>query len=94
LLLARQASSRLLVARGLVELGCLARREGNLPLAKERLEEAFSLLEGTPWRLNAAQCGTLLSEVAEESGDEGMARSWRQEARMLDPGGGRDRWVD
>ena len=89
--LARQLSSRLLVARALAELGRLARGRGDLQPAKERLEEAFSLLEGTPWRMDAAYCVTLLSEVAEESGDEGRARSWRQEAQTLDPEGGRNR---
>ena len=89
--LARQASSRLLCARALIELGCLARGKGDVALAKERLEEAFSLLEGTTWRLDAAQCATLLSELAEESGDGGGARSWLEEARTLDPESGRDR---
>jgi DNA-binding SARP family transcriptional activator/predicted ATPase len=92
--LARQASSRLLTARAMAELGRLARRKGELASAKERLEEAFSLLEGTPWRTDAACCAALLSQVAEESGDEGATRSWRQEALTLDPEGGRDRWAD
>jgi len=90
LLLAKQAGSRLLIARALMELGRLARRRENLPLAKERLEEGFSLLEGTPWRSVAAQCAMLLSGLAEESGDAGSATSWRQEAKTLDPEGVRD----
>jgi DNA-binding SARP family transcriptional activator/predicted ATPase len=94
LLLAKQTGSRLLVARALMELGRLSRRRGNVPLAKERLEEGFSLLEGTPWRIAAAHCATLLSGLAEESGDAGTARSWRQEARTLDPKGAREPWMD
>ena len=41
--------------------------------------------------MDAAYCATLLSEVAEGSGDEGAARSWLEEARTLNPESGRDR---
>ena len=87
--LARGASNRLLVARALIELGTLARSKEDYALAKERLEEAFGLLEGTAWQTNAAYCATLLGELAAASGNEGEASSWRREARMLNPGGGR-----
>ena len=92
--LAKQASSRLLVARALIELGCLARGEGELPSATERLGEAFSLLEGTPWWMDAAQCARLLGQVAKASGDEEEERRWRQEARTLDPEGVTEPWTN
>jgi len=92
--IAKRASSRLLIARALVELGRLARGRGDLRSARKRLEEAFSHLEGTPWRADAARCAWLLGEVAEASDDEGEATRWRQEARSLDPEGGREEWTD
>ena len=92
--LAKQVSSRLLVARALVTLGRIAWLRGDLLPARERLDEAFSLLEGTPWRMEAAHSATLLSELAEAADDEGEARRWSQEARTLDPEGRRDRWTE
>ncbi len=91
--LAKQASSRLLVARASTELGRLAYGRGEFRSAAEKLEEAFSLLEGTPWRLDAARCAGLLGQVAETSGDEEETQRWRQEARMLDPKGVAERWI-
>ncbi len=94
LLMARGSSSRLLTARALVELGTLARWQEDLPRAMERLEESFSLLDGTPWRWAGAYCATLLAEVAEASGDDGEERRWRQEAQTLDPEGQIFRWME
>ena len=91
LLLAKRAGSRLLTAQALIELGSLSSQREKTTAARERLEEAFSLLEGTPWRMNAAHCALLLSEVAAASGDESKSRSWREEARTLDPEG---QWQD
>ena len=91
--LAKQASSRLLVARALIELGWLARGKGELASAAEKLEEAFSLLEGTPWRMDAALCARRLGQVAEASGEEEEERRWRQEARALDPEGVTEPWT-
>jgi len=83
--LARAASNRLLTSTALRELGREAKAQGEAGEATRYLEEAFSLLEGTPWRAQAARCAALLGELAAEAGDAAGARGWADEARALDP---------
>ena len=90
--LAKGASSRLLTAGALRELGRIAQAKGDLAQAAERLEAAFALTEGTLWRRNAASCADLLGDIAAEAGDEAAARTWHQEAETLDPEGRRKEW--
>jgi tetratricopeptide (TPR) repeat protein len=91
--LARGVSDRLLTASALCELGRAARSRGEPDVAAERLEEAFALLEGTPWRANAAACAELLAETSRDAGDEERARAWELEAQKLDPHGARRAWI-
>ncbi len=83
----RNLSSRLLIAWSLTELGSLAQAEGDSDSARSRYEEAFDLLDGTPWRAGAGHCARLLADVAAEAGDKTEARRWRQEAAILCPKG-------
>jgi predicted ATPase len=91
--LAQGVSERLLTASALRELGRVARAKEELAAAAQHLEEAFALLEGTLWRVNAARCAELLADVARDMGDADRARGWDREVRALDPEGERRPWT-
>jgi len=91
---ARQAGSRLLVARALMERGRLALSREETERAREHLEEAYAVLEGTPWSGITATCAAMLAELAEAASDERGAAEWRARQRTLGPGRKGGEWTD
>jgi hypothetical protein len=80
--LASQVGDRLIMSYAARHLGFYAMEHGDLPAARERLEESLRLRRELDFRPGVAAALLALAELAAESGDRGRAAQLLTEAEM------------